>query len=296
MGCVAKSHWQAVAFSVLASVFGALVPVAALAQAPASSPASSATSAPVPTRLPAPAPVVSTAAQSVPAPVTAAAMGTAASPASSAPRDAAFAAFWSAVAATISAITAIAAYFVQRRNLLESVRPEIVLTGFSRATEPKLAGLGEGDIVTFTGLQNVGKGVALHIHIDADDGTGYKEGTRPKAVMSTFRRVTLPTGVEQPIEARVVLWWKNADSSAVPMIPFTIRILAWDSRNYRHETKYQFAAFHLKRQVGMHDEIAPGLMLTSRVSRSQAVWRLRLMGRLARTPLIGSAFMVRADR
>src|SRR5262245_47713927 len=63
--------------------------------------------------------------------------------------------FWSAIAATASAVTAMLAMRIQRRNLLESVRPELVLDRWTRTREPH-------DVIGVGVVRNVGKGVALN--------------------------------------------------------------------------------------------------------------------------------------
>jgi len=50
---------------------------------------------------------------------------------------------------------------IQRRNLLESVRPELVLTGWGKREE------GSGDswheVLTFNTIRNIGRGAAIHV-------------------------------------------------------------------------------------------------------------------------------------
>jgi hypothetical protein len=75
-------------------------------------------------------------------------------------------AIWSAVAASFAALAAFLSFLTQRRNLLESVRPEIVLDGWTRIS-PGLR---------FTSIRNVGRGSALHIVIVM---TGVAKGEAP---------------------------------------------------------------------------------------------------------------------
>ena len=68
------------------------------------------------------------------------------------------AAFWSAVAASFAALSSLLIFLVQRRTLLESARPELILDGWSRET----VGQGEGqhEVIAFQTIRNVGRGTA----------------------------------------------------------------------------------------------------------------------------------------
>ena len=63
---------------------------------------------------------------------------------------------WSAIAASAAAVSAFLLYRILRQELLESVRPQLVLTNWSRTTE------GEGeqvhDVIEFKRIKNVGRG------------------------------------------------------------------------------------------------------------------------------------------
>ena len=200
--------------------------------------------------------------------------------------EATIAAFWSAVAASFSAFAAVTAILIQRRILLESVRPELVLTGWERQAR------GEGnsarEVVTVRSIKNVGRGPALHLHVDAS----HTHENRPVAFMSTKRMPILAPNEEMDIESEITLWWKNvAQSSEGPkVIPINIQIYSWDSRNMRHETKYSLAAFELQENSLVADTVARGLMLMTRGTISRSVWVLKLYSRLARLPFVGKAF------
>jgi heme exporter protein D len=200
--------------------------------------------------------------------------------------EATIAAFWSAVAASFSALAAVAAILIQRRNLLDSVRPELVLTGWAR--QARVDGDSARDIVTVRSIKNVGRGPALHVNINGS----HFDGNRPVALMSTIRMPILAPNEEMAIEGEIVLWWKNVapESDGPKMLPVNIRIYSWDSRNMRHETRYSLAAFELQKNHFVADGVAPGLMLMTRGTISRPVWVLKLCSRLARLPLMGRAF------
>src|SRR5687767_151938 len=87
---------------------------------------------------------------------------------------------WSAVAASFSALSATVMVMIQRRNLLESVRPEIVLVGWGRKNW-KMEKV-DCEIVSFSHVKNVGRGPALHVYMN---GSQIEENL-PQAIMSTL--------------------------------------------------------------------------------------------------------------
>ncbi len=190
------------------------------------------------------------------------------------------AAIWSAVAATFAAITAFLMMFIQRRNLLESVRPELVLIGWTRRAQ------GQGDaaheVIAFQAIKNVGRGAALHIHVSAF----HKVANRPTASLSTTRLPILAANEATDVNGQIVLWWKNVDpkDQGFKHLAITITIFCWDSRNMRHETKYNLFAVEVLPGVGVPDEIAPGVALTSRTTTTRPVWLLKLFSKLQRIP------------
>src|SRR5262245_11961617 len=73
------------------------------------------------------------------------------------------AAVWSAVAATFSALAALLTMLIHRRNLMESARPELVVTGWAR--NPPGQGHASAETVKFSKIRNVGRGSALHVFL-----------------------------------------------------------------------------------------------------------------------------------
>ena len=73
-------------------------------------------------------------------------------------------AFWSAVAATFAALSSLLLMLIHRRNLIESIRPELVLTGWTRSER------GERDknreAIRIATIKNVGRGAALEIRMN----------------------------------------------------------------------------------------------------------------------------------
>jgi len=195
------------------------------------------------------------------------------------------AAFWSAIAATCAAVSSFLIFLVQRRNLLESVRPEIVLIGWSRYKR------GNGDaaheVIAFQTIKNVGRGPALGVYINLK-GFGPE---RPTAVLSTKRLPILAAGESEESAGEIILWWKNVkENPQGKYLPLNIQIYCWDSRNMRHETLYHMLAIELGDRSAIADEIAPGVGLSLRKTVTRAVWSLKFQRTLARVPWVGKVF------
>lgn len=97
------------------------------------------------------------------------------------PTSATAAAIWSAVAASFAALASLLIMLIQRRSLLESVRPELVLTGWGRAARGE--GNGTHEVITFETIKNVGRGAALHISF----GSMQELDGKPTAILSSTR-------------------------------------------------------------------------------------------------------------
>jgi hypothetical protein len=190
-------------------------------------------------------------------------------------------AVWSAVAASFAALSSFLIMLVQRRNLLESVRPELILTGWDRCSE------GQADVayevIRFQTIKNVGRGAAFHIHLTALE----EVANRPTAGLSTIRLPILGANEATDLDGRIVVFWKNVepDDRGLKHLPITIPIFCLDSRGVRYETKYSLLAVPLSPAQGVTDAIAPGVMLGSRKTAARSVCLLRLKTNLRRVPL-----------
>jgi hypothetical protein len=190
------------------------------------------------------------------------------------------AAIWAAVAASFSAFSSFLIMLTQRRNLLESVRPELVLTGWSRTTEGQADAAHE--VIGFETIKNVGRGAALHVYLL---GGSQVVANRPTAFLATTRLPILSVNQEVVLHGRVFVSWKNveADAQGHKHLSIPITIWCWDSRGIRHETRYNLFAVELSGNVGVVvDVIAPGVMLMGRTTTSGSEWRLRWSSRLGR--------------
>lgn len=188
------------------------------------------------------------------------------------------AATWSAIAATFAAISSLLIMLIQRRNLLESARPELVLVGWERHTRGE--GQSTHEVISFKTVRNVGRGVALNVHVNSS----HFEDNCPVATLSTTRLPILAVNEANDVNGEITVWWKNVkpDAQGNKFLPIIITILCWDSRNIRHETKYTLLGVELIQGVRVCDEIAPGIMLGSRTTTATPVWLLRLTARILR--------------
>ena len=184
-------------------------------------------------------------------------------------------AIWSAIAASAAAVSAFLLYLILRQELLESVRPQLVLTNWSRTTE------GEGeqvhDVIEFKRIKNVGRGAALHTRIVP------AELKHPPTVLMGMQSISV-LGAGEDVEVddgRIMLWWENAATMGPSkMLPITIKILSWDTRSMRHETQYKLIAFHPPQPMSGATQIAPGVHELRRTTTVRPVWRLKMTARI----------------
>jgi hypothetical protein len=179
-------------------------------------------------------------------------------------------AFWSAFAATASAIAAIVMVFIQRRNLLEAARPEIVLSNWSRSVVQ--AGTVHGDTVRFATIENVGRGPAFHVYINASRIVD----NLPQVFMGTVQLPILPHGRAEHVRGDILLHWQNAPGeSGRKHLPIQVVILCWDSRGYRHTTRYNMLAVEVGGNVTVDENIAPCVTLGTRTTHARSVRSLK---------------------
>jgi hypothetical protein len=194
------------------------------------------------------------------------------------PAPSAWPAIWSAIAASCSALTAFFVMRIQRRNFLESVRPQIVLEGWKRE---KVNG---EDTLTFNTVRNVGKGVALHMYMNAGsttEGTINAPSGALRAAMGTERYPLLAVNEKVQLDCRIGLFWANAQSTnSMRFIPVTIQIFCWDTGDRRHETRYELMVFDLGKQHHGLSDLAPGVSFSTRRITHRSVRALRAIKRV----------------
>jgi len=167
-----------------------------------------------------------------------------------------------AIAAMFSALSAFFSRRIQRDNLRESVRPELVLLGWSRTPPAKPGG---PDIIIFTAIKNVGRGSAFNIWIQADP-----------AGMTTRRFSLLAVNDEITVGNGHIAVWLTGEVAAV-----TVKVTCWDSRRNEYETRYLLTVISLSHPSMLIDPIAPGVIDT-RTTIMRPAWWLKWRGRFRR--------------
>ena len=193
------------------------------------------------------------------------------------------ASIWSAIAATFSAIAAISILRIQRTNMLDAARPEIVLFGWERKNKPDSDQ--KFEYLCFKSIKNIGKGPALHVLINS-----FKiHENKPQTVLTSKRLSILPAGEEHEINGEILMIWKNVPKrDGEKYLPIDVEVLSWCSKNYRHKTSYklmvlQSAENHI---FAGCDEVAPGVMMSTRNTTRKPVWLLKLSSKLSNIPCI----------
>jgi len=205
------------------------------------------------------------------------------------PTPATAAAIWSAIAASFAALASFLIWRIQRSNLLESVRPEIILLDWARASRGE--GDGAHEVITFRSIKNIGRGAALHVFLNC----AHEVDRRPTAVLATKRIPILAPNETVDIQGEVLVWWKNvAPHQGARVLPITIQIDSSDTRGMRHETIYYLFAAEFPQTAIAGGTIAPGVALVTRKTVTKAVWRHRLRARVARIPGLRSLFRQKA--
>lgn len=186
------------------------------------------------------------------------------------------AAGWAAIAAGLSAVSALMMLKVQRRNLFESVKPELIIEGWDRKVRSVEH---DHEVLTFKAIRNVGKGPALHVFASSSA----KGEDLPVGIMNLIRvPIIAPCETHEAI-GEIELRWKNVESTeGFKYVSVDVTILAWDSHHRRHETVYNLLVDHGEHGITSGSDIAPNVTLTDRRVRVRRPWTLRLEGRLKR--------------
>jgi len=187
-----------------------------------------------------------------------------------------WAAIWSAVAATFSAITAIFFWRLEKLNFHSNARPDIVITGWKREEA------GEHDKLYFSNIENVGLGSALYININSSSNA---DDDRSITSMSSIQESLIPPGGSLEVKGEIFIWWKHAPGSpGKKFIPIIIEVYCWDTTGIRHLTKYALNVH----EGGIYGNniVAPGVVLGRRSVNSDAVWMLKLKMKLSKIPLV----------
>jgi hypothetical protein len=183
-----------------------------------------------------------------------------------------------------SALSSFLIMRIQRSNLLESVRPELVLIGWYRAParEPF------PETIAFRKVKNVGRGVALHIRLHAHEHVG----DLPTATLNSMAIPLIAAGDDVTVEGIIHVWFKNVPRiGETRALGITVLVSCVDSRGNYYDTEHNLIV--VEGATFLTDQIADGVTL-SRTTTMTPAWRIRLRARRNRfliriggIPLIG---------
>jgi hypothetical protein len=189
-----------------------------------------------------------------------------------------FTSIWAAVAATFSALTAMLLMLIQRRNLLESVTPVLVLTGWER--EHRGEGEKACEVLTMKAIRNVGRGVALNIMINSPNATG----SLSNYVFSATCIPVLAPNETYEMNREMIIYSKTVQSFSeqYPLTAFDVRLSCKDSAEREHVTTYRLIIAHPAHQELIRNPVGPGVEIQSRWTTIQAPRSRSLPARIGR--------------
>lgn len=181
----------------------------------------------------------------------------------SAPPD--WAAIFSAIAASFSAIAAFLTWRSQDQHLSESFKPEVVLGGWARPSV---------DCVTFTTVKNIGRGTAQPVVINGSD---FAAGQSPLYTTSSISLPGLASGEERKVDGCINIVWANVAPSMPSTKTLFIRVncIYWDALSRRHIVRTGlFVLQHTSPSIQIDgDSIGRGISLgTVQVTISRVGW------------------------
>ena len=184
-----------------------------------------------------------------------------------------FPAICSAVAAAFAAFTSFLMWRIARNSWHHSVRPEIVLTDWSRFK--RVEGESLHEVIKIEKIRNVGNGPALGVIPSG------KIDNPPTAVLSADVIPILASDETLDYNGEIAIWWKNVkeEKTGGKILPIKIQFYCWDTGRSRHTTEYTFLAFE---HGSGSNEVAPGLQDMMRSTKSTPIWILKFRSRLGK--------------
>lgn len=188
------------------------------------------------------------------------------------------AAIASAFAAIMSFITACAAVSIQRRNLRESQRPELVLVGWERC--PTVYGNGGSPVDTLhcVSIRNVGKGPALYISATYQIKTAPPRSDPAETWRSTIDYIQILAAGDSHKNGsgEILLRWRETDTiHSVKAI--TIELRHFDSQGSFYLTSHLIYASK-GTLISGGGEIAQNTILARRWTTVKGPRRFRIEG------------------
>jgi hypothetical protein len=147
------------------------------------------------------------------------------------------AAVWSTVAAALAALCSFLIWRTQRRNYLESVRPELMLSDWTYTQD------GGWTIPTFNTIRNIGRGAAFGITVSAkgcSPGPPTATDIGLIAVLSTLQIATIPADETVEVDGQIRLAWGmvQPDDRGIRSAMFCVNLGYFDTADRRHDTQY----------------------------------------------------------
>lgn len=167
--------------------------------------------------------------------------------------------------------------WVQRPNLVESVRPEIVLKGWTQD---------EPNCLRFTKIKNVGRGTAFDLHVSCD--------TKNRPIQARLTSVPdfllIEANQELDAQGEIRLLWDSVElKEDQKYLHFDLVILCWDSINQRHLVRQSvlvdYTTVKMANELGLPAEAMPrGVSFGPRARYTEPVRWLKLKAKLRRVP------------
>ncbi len=197
-----------------------------------------------------------------------------------------------AIAAGFSALSSFLIMRVQWANLLESVRPELVLLDWHRVQARDAS---DSETIAFRRVRNAGRGVALFVRLHLSD-----HSDPPPANMGTMLLSLIEAAGDVPADGTIHVWFKNAPTFGQErnkIISVIVDVTCWDTRGNFYETVNTVTVVQtgsLPNEIARGVEVhrAPATMTTARRMRLRA-HRNRLLIKLGRLPAVFGGLFVR---
>jgi hypothetical protein len=181
-------------------------------------------------------------------------------------------AFWSAAAATGSFFTAVLVWSVQRRNLIESVRPELVLDDWDRPSS-SAAGIEE---IAFRRIENVGRGAAFAVAVHCK----YQSIETMAPFMPTMHISVIKSGAEKEVNGTISIHWFRLKND-LGLIGVPLEISYWDSLGNRYVT---FHRVDVSAQIPLlgAEAVAQDVVTSWRYTKRQRLLWMRIVAPIKR--------------
>jgi hypothetical protein len=195
-------------------------------------------------------------------------------------------AFYSGIAAITSAMTALIVTWIHRRNLIESVRPQLVPIDWARSDYQWPNGP-VGERLTFK-VRNMGRGLAIGVHIN-ETGDEFNSG-RPRYIFPSTRAHVIGVGDALDALVSVLLVFENATSvdpdDGERYISFEIRMVCRDLRGRYHTSTYVIVASSSSLTEFVGGNLAPGVGMGNSSTWIETLGRRRLRAGLKTLTLL----------